>query len=101
MNRLEDLVKKGNDSVIIEFLIGKGVLKIPGNCDNKANCKNNPLVLRQRNNEGDQYWWRCTKCLRSTTVRKNSFLSKFNIRLNKGIQLICQWALQHVQNDII
>ena len=101
MNRLEDLVKKGNDSVIIEFLIGKGVLKIPGNCDNNANCKNNPLVLRQRNNVGDQYWWRCTKCLRSTTVRKNSFLSKFNIRLNKGIQLICQWALQHVQNDII
>ena len=35
--------------------------------------------MRQRNNVGDQYWWRCTKCLRFTTVR---------------------WALQHVQNDI-
>ncbi len=99
MNRLTELVNTGNDREIIEFLTCKGIIKVPANCYNKPNCKNNPLVLRERN-VGDKYWWRCTKSLRFKSIRNNCFLSKFNLPLNKCIQLIYQWALQVIQNDI-
>jgi hypothetical protein len=55
MNRLTELVNIGNDCEIIEFLTGKGIIKVPADCNNKPNCKNNPLVLRERN-VGDKYW---------------------------------------------
>ena len=99
MNRLTVLVNIGNDCEIIEFLTGKGIIKVPADCNNKPNCKNNPLVLRERN-VGDKYWWRCTKCLRFTSIRNNSFLSKFNLPLNKCMQLIYHWSLQLIQKDI-
>ncbi len=81
MNDLTELVNKGSDGEIIEFFIKKGILKIPPNCYNKISCNNNPLVLQS---VGDQYWWRC-----------NIFLSKFNLKLDKIVQLIYQRALQH------
>ena len=86
MNDLTELVNKGSDGEIIEFFIKKGILKIPLNCYDKISCNNNPLVLRERKSVGDQYWWKC-----------NIFLSKFNLKLDKIVQLIYQWALQHCQ----
>ena len=100
MNELINLVEKVDDAEIIEYFLKKEIIQIPPNCNKKETCKNNPLVIRKRNNVGDDLWWRCTKCLSYTSVRKNSFLSMFKLPLNKIIKLIFDWAMQLCNEDI-
>ena len=76
MNELINLVEKGDEAEIIEYFLKKEIIQIPPNGNKKENCKNNPLVIRKRNNVGDDLWWR-SKFLSHTCVRKNSFLSMF------------------------
>ena len=93
MNELINLVEKGDEAEIIEYFLKKEIIQIPPNGNKKENCKNNPLVIRKRNNVGDDLWWR-SKFLSHTSVRKNSFLSMFKLPLNEIIKLIFDWVAQ-------
>ena len=95
MANLFEISQSTDKRSIIDFLQNIKLIHSERSCE-KCHIH---MKISPRNDIVDGFGWRCSKCRKRLTVRKDTFFENIKISFAFVLRIICHWALQTRQTD--